>query len=157
MKAPTWRKVLIGFGVVLLVLAFIWIHDALFLPEYVGPKITFLGYTNNPSGQHYAVTTIINNDSCTITFHEPFWAVPNNATNPGYAFLDIDCNITNRTLTPGQSFIGIFQIPRYYARYTNGNLFVVCGVIRHTFMQNSFGWLIKKDSVDIGAEGKICP
>ena len=143
-------------GLMSSVLAFMLIHDFLLLPAFSPPTIAFQTFTNNPSGQRYAVAEITNNDICTISFHGPFMEIPNNVTNPVVAWLNIESSLTNVTLTKGRSCVATFQVPHYFIRYTN-NLFVVFVVTRHTLIQRSFGWLFDFKSFDDSAEGKIGP
>jgi len=156
MNANKWRKILLIVTAIFFVLVYVWIHEVLLLPDFSAPTITFQRYTNSPSGQRYAIAAVTNNDLCTITFHEPFIVIPDNVTNPIAGWLDIETSLTNQTLASSGSCIAAFKVPYAFIRYTN-NLFVVCGVTRHTLMQRSFGWLFKISSFDENAEGKICP
>ena len=156
MKANKWQKILLGVTAIFFVLVYVWIHEVLLLPDFCAPTITFQRYSNSPSGQRYAIAAVTNKDLFTITFHEPFFAIPDHVTNPIAGWLDVETSLTNQTLTPGGSCIAIFQIPYGFVRYTN-NLFVVCGVTRHTLMQRIFGWFFKMSSSDEGAEGKLYP
>ena len=155
-KANKWRKILLCAIAMICVLVYVWIHEVLLLPEFPNPTITFQRYTNSPTGQRYAIAAVTNNDICAITFHEPFFVIPNNVTNPIVGWLDIETSLTNQTLAPGGSCIATFQVPHAFVRYTN-NLFVECGVSRHTLMQRSFGWLVKMSSSHEDAEGKLFP
>jgi hypothetical protein len=104
MKTTMRLKIIMGVGVLLLVLVFVWIHDFLLLPDYCRPTFSFQKYTNAPTGQLYAVVKISNIDVYTISFHEPFLAIPDHATNPVASMLPIKCSLTNLSLAKGNSW-----------------------------------------------------
>ena len=134
LKSDMWLRILLGVSVVLLVVTYVVIHFVLLPPEVSPPTMVFKSYSNSPSGKQYVILAITNNDSCTITFNDR--GIANlEKTN---CYYHIYFTLENRTLTPGSSSVGIFPVPPHPDKWI-----VVTAVKRHTFMERSFGWLLR--------------
>jgi hypothetical protein len=120
--------------VVLLAATYVVIHFVLLPAEEFLPSIIFQSYSNDPSGEQFAVVAVTNYYSYPITFSGRFMA-DLEKTN---CFYTIHSSLENQTIAPGGSYIGSLQVPPHPDRWT-----VVTFVKRHTFMERSFGWLLR--------------